>query len=104
MKNQFYWYHDGTTINKLFKFRDDNTYMYNKNKGLWRILDSKTLWLQTNRFNSEYTLKFIDDFGQEAILIKPAKDPPSKMKIHETPMTTNKTNMKTKSQCSKGTT
>jgi len=26
------------------------------------------------------------------------------MKIHETPMTTNKTNMKTKSQCSKGTT
>ena len=81
VNNQFYWYNHHDSIAKAFTFRPGGSYMYNKNKGLWKALDSSTIWLKTNRFNTQYTLKFTDVFCKEAVIIKPERDSPSKIKI-----------------------
>ena len=50
-------------------------------EGTWRAVDQRTLWFKLNDFETECTLKFIDDFGEEAVLLEPARDPPSRMTL-----------------------
>jgi len=63
------------------KFRADGTYHSSAViSGVWRALDEKTLWFK-NKEGNQYTLGFSDDYGSEAVLIVPARDPPSKMRV-----------------------
>ena len=57
----------------------DGTYGSVINTGVWKVIDEKTLWLKNNN-NLEYTLKFVDNYGYEALLITPAREPPSRLR------------------------
>jgi len=45
------------------------------------VIDAKTFW-KKNYNGDLYTLKFIDDYGEEAELLAPARYPPSKLRIN----------------------
>lgn len=63
------------------KFKADGTYHSSTFiAGVWQALDEKTLWFK-NDDEHQYTLTFIDDYGSEAVLALPARDPPSRMRV-----------------------
>ena len=68
-----------------FEFNADGTYDSNFAIGKWEVIDSKNLLLK-NTQGVNYSLRFEDNFGEEAVLISPARIPKSRMRLKsETP-------------------
>ena len=80
MKHKFDWLKDGKRRRGYFQFRADGTVhkSFNRSGGTWKALDEKTLWFREQN-GTEFTLRFADDFGREALLISPVREPQSKL-------------------------
>lgn len=71
--------HNGQDKNCDVNFREDGQMTGCGAEGTWRILDLKTLWADFQ--NIEHTLEFNEE-ATEAVLITPARNPPSRMSIN----------------------
>ena len=79
--NKFDWLVDGISKSGYFHFKADGTYNSNFALGTWKILDERTIQ-KTNQQGVEYVLVFENDnYGKEATLASPVRDPPSKLKL-----------------------
>jgi len=79
--NVFDWLKDGMNTNGDFTFKTDGSMLYSKTpdkSATWKVMDSETFWINLN--HNFFTLKY-DYQSREAVLIKPERDPPSKMLI-----------------------
>ena len=80
IKNKFEWLRDGKYSVGFQEYKPDGTVVasFNEHVGIWTAIDSKTLWFMSD--SVEYTIKF-NCFGEEGVLIKPVRDPPSKVRM-----------------------
>ena len=63
-------------------FEADGLLSLASDQGTWKAVDAKTLEINFDEFDEEYTMEFNED-ATEATLIKPVKDPPSKMILQQ---------------------
>ena len=82
VKNQFYWYENGNIVKNYFKFELNNSYVYNKMKGQWKVIGPNTIWFKSNRRKKEYTFQFADEKCLEAVQIMDGEGPRSKIKMN----------------------
>ena len=80
--NRFDWFKDGESKSGFFEFGSDGTYQSNFASGTWEVIDKRTFW-KKNTNGDLYTIRFIDDFGEDAILISPARNPPSRLRLNQ---------------------
>ena len=64
-----------------FEFRPDGTYLSNFAEGNWQVIDENSFW-KKNSNGDMYILKFDDDYGREATLVSPTRNPPSKLILY----------------------
>ena len=70
------WLRDGTNKEDVLTFKKDGTYTTRERPGTWRAIDEKTLIITAG--STEFSLEFNAD-GTQGHLIKPVRDPPTRM-------------------------